>query len=109
MLISVPPPGSLLFNCRDMHSAVRVCGLIALVTLSACSPPTDKKAKSADKPRAVRVALVEDRAMERTLPVSGTLAAFEQAVLSVKVPGRLEKFSVDLGSVVRKGELIARI
>jgi RND family efflux transporter MFP subunit len=35
------------------------------------------------------------------------LAAHEQATLSVKVPGRLETISVDIGSVVRKGDVLA--
>jgi RND family efflux transporter MFP subunit len=43
------------------------------------------------------------------LTVSGTLAAQEEATLSVKVPGRLEKVAVDLGSVVKSGDLIAQV
>lgn len=92
-----------------MRSAVQICALVALATLSACSRSAEKKAGAADKPRTVRVVVAGNRAMESTLLVSGSLAAYEQATLSVKAPGRLERFSVDLGSRVRKGELIARI
>ena len=53
------------------------------------------------------------RAQEERVPhaivVSGTLAAEEQVVLSLKVPCRLSDISVDLGSPVRKGEIIARL
>ena len=63
----------------------------------------------AEKPRPVQVAVAQTRAMERVLPVAGTLVAHEQAVLSAKVPGRIESVAVDLGSVVRKGDRIARI
>ena len=47
--------------------------------------------------------------MERITTATGSLAAQEQATLSVKVPGRLQTLVVDLGSVVKKGDLIARV
>jgi RND family efflux transporter MFP subunit len=45
----------------------------------------------------------------RTIAVTGTLAAEEQVTLSLKVTGRLEQLSVDLGSHVEKGQVIARL
>src|SRR5262249_49535166 len=47
--------------------------------------------------------------MERTVTVAGTLAAEDQATVGAKVPGRVETIAVDLGSVVRKGQLLAQI
>jgi multidrug efflux pump subunit AcrA (membrane-fusion protein) len=47
--------------------------------------------------------------MERSTVALGSLAAFDQATVSVKVPGRLRSISVDLGSVVQQGQLIAQI
>lgn len=47
--------------------------------------------------------------MERIAVVTGTLASLDQAILSVKVPGRMFKINVDLGSKVEKGELIAQL
>jgi RND family efflux transporter MFP subunit len=47
--------------------------------------------------------------MERTITVTGTLAAYDQATISAKVPARLKTISVDLGTVVRKGQLIAQL
>lgn len=47
--------------------------------------------------------------MERTVVVTGSFHAREQSTLSVKVPGRLERIAVDIGSVVRKGDELARI
>lgn len=47
--------------------------------------------------------------MGRSVTVSGTLAAYDQATLSAKVPGRLRSISVDLGSVVRRGQMIAQL
>jgi multidrug resistance efflux pump len=47
--------------------------------------------------------------MERSTVALGSLAAYDQATVSVKVPGRLHSISVDLGSVVQQGQLIAQI
>jgi RND family efflux transporter MFP subunit len=41
--------------------------------------------------------------------ITGTLAAEEQATLSLKVSGRLSEISVDLGSRVTQGQTIARL
>jgi RND family efflux transporter MFP subunit len=47
--------------------------------------------------------------MEETVTVTGTLAAYDQAAVSAKVPGRLKSIAVDLGSVVKQGQIIAQI
>jgi RND family efflux transporter MFP subunit len=47
--------------------------------------------------------------MERVVTATGTLAPWEQSTLSAKVPGRLVRLTVDLGSAVHRGELLAQI
>jgi RND family efflux transporter MFP subunit len=47
--------------------------------------------------------------LARSVTVSGTLAAEEQVTLSFKVTGRVENLNVDLGSTVRKGDVLARL
>ena len=59
--------------------------------------------------RAVTVATAADQVMERTVAVIGSLAAHDEATLSVKVPGRLQTLAVDLGSSVRQGQLVAQV
>ncbi|MGH9839651.1 MAG: efflux RND transporter periplasmic adaptor subunit [Blastocatellia bacterium] len=49
------------------------------------------------------------RRLVRTVTAPGTLAADEQATLSFKVPGRLSEIKIDLGSLVRKGQVIAQL
>jgi membrane fusion protein, multidrug efflux system len=63
----------------------------------------------AREPRQVKVARVSEISMESTVTVTGTLAAYEQATVSAKVPGRVKSIAVDLGSVVRQGQIIAQI
>jgi RND family efflux transporter MFP subunit len=59
--------------------------------------------------RTVRLAPVVARALGESVTVSGTLAAYDRVTVATKVPGRLQTLSVDLGSPVRKGQLVARI
>lgn len=59
--------------------------------------------------RAVQVATAVLRPMPLKISVTGTLAAQENSMLSAKVPGRLEQLRVDIGSTVRKGDLLAQI
>ncbi len=57
----------------------------------------------------VKVATSESRRLNHTVTAPGTLAADEQAALSFKVAGRMDEIKVDLGSQVRKGQVIANL
>ena len=57
----------------------------------------------------MKVIRVDRTPLERTVTVTGTLAAEEQVMLSLKVTGRLDEVLVDLGSPVRRGQPIARL
>jgi RND family efflux transporter MFP subunit len=68
-----------------------------------------KGGEAAGGARQVKVAKVSEMPVGATVQVTGTLAAQDQATVSVKVPGRLRALGVDLGSVVRKGQLITQV
>lgn len=55
------------------------------------------------------MARAESRQLERLVIVTGTLLPMDLTPVSVKVPGRLESIAVDLGSLVREGDLVARL
>ncbi|HYO15261.1 MAG TPA: biotin/lipoyl-binding protein [Thermoanaerobaculia bacterium] len=59
--------------------------------------------------REVRLARAEEGRLARTVAVSGTLAADEQAELGIKVAGRIERIFVEIGDRVRRGQPIARL
>ena len=61
------------------------------------------------EPREVKIARVSEVSMEQTVTVTGTLGAYDQATVSAKAPGRIGSILVDLGSVVRQGQVIAQI
>ena len=60
-------------------------------------------------PRQIKTAKVVEMPVGETVTVNGTLAAYDQTTVSVKVPGRLQTVTVDFGSVVRKGQSIAQL
>ncbi|HXF38127.1 MAG TPA: efflux RND transporter periplasmic adaptor subunit [Blastocatellia bacterium] len=57
----------------------------------------------------MKIAQASEISMEQTVSVTGTLAAFDQATVSAKVPGRMKSIAVDLGSVMKQGQVIAQI
>jgi RND family efflux transporter MFP subunit len=71
------------------------------------APP--RSARDAVTPRLVRVIPAAQDTVTRGTIVTGTLAAEDQVVLSFKVAGRVNEVAVDLGSRVRKGQLIAHL
>ena len=70
-----------------------------------------EKAPATKAPKAIEVRVVPaaEVKMPRTVGVSGTLAADDLVVLSLKVPGRISELKVDLGTRVKKGQLVARL
>jgi len=63
----------------------------------------------AQEPHPVRVVAAAVGPFPRTVIVTGTLAADEEVVAGFKVAGRVSEIAVDLGSPVRKGQLLARL
>ena len=67
------------------------------------------QAENGGSPREVTTAVVVQAALVRSITVTGTLAAEDQVALGFKVPGRLAEVSVDLGSPVKQGQVVARL
>jgi len=63
----------------------------------------------AQEPRPVRVVSAEAARLPRTVIVTGTLAADEEVVAGFKIAGRVSEIAVDLGSPVRRGQVLARL
>ena len=85
-----------------------------LISATACKSdyPASGKAAGADgksPSRQVKTVKVAEMPIGETVTVNGNLAAYDQTTVGMKVPGRLQTISVDLGSVVRKGQVIAQL
>jgi RND family efflux transporter MFP subunit len=85
-------------------AGVAVVGLAAL----GCSGKADSR-RPEDAPRRVQVVKAEKRKIPRTVVAVGTLAAEDRAELGFKVPGRLARWDVDLGSRVGAQSVLAEL
>jgi RND family efflux transporter MFP subunit len=105
---------------RQLHAAqsIRIAlGLLFClwpISFAACKSDYQGAARQ-DRPgenkaaRQVKTARVEETPFGETVTANGTLAAFDQSTASVKVAGRLNSIAVDLGSVVKSGQVIAQL
>ena len=62
-----------------------------------------------DTAQSVAVAPVTTETVERRIDITGTLAPWEEATVSIEVDGRLTEMRVDLGDQVKKGDVLCRI
>src|SRR5215813_11902147 len=70
----------------------------------------EPKNKSAGPPpREVKVTPAVERTVARTVAATGTLAADDQVVLGTKVAGRLAEITVDLGTRVKRGQVVGKL
>lgn len=85
-----------------------------LVSVPGCKSdyPASGRAANADarsQVRQVKTVQVAETPIGETVTVNGTLAAYDQTTVGTKVAGRLQSISVDFGTVVRKGQAIAKL
>ncbi|HVS80285.1 MAG TPA: efflux RND transporter periplasmic adaptor subunit [Pyrinomonadaceae bacterium] len=101
------------FTLFGSRSAIALLVAIAFFSASCKSDyPASGKAASPDsktQPRQVKTAKVIEMPVGETVTVNGTLAAYDHVTVSMKVPGRLQTITVDLGSVVHKGQSVAQL
>src|SRR5438876_9469986 len=103
-------------SSNPVEKRLLIAGLFLALALSisACNdgyPASATQSRSVDakSERQVKTARVAETPFGETVTANGTLAAYDQTTVSVKVPGRLHSISVDLGSVVRRGQMIAQL
>ena len=102
-------------GCFRLHirNTLPVFLFVALAFGAACKSSYQGSAREnqpADKSvRQVKTARVEEMPFGETVTANGTLAAYDQSTASAKVAGRLGSISVDLGSVVRRGQVVAQV
>ena len=100
----------------SLRRPVRVFGCVIFLSLLVIGCKSQypagarqERAGDANTARQVKTARVEETPFGEAVTANGTLAAYDQTTASVKVPGRLRTITVDLGSVVRRGQVIAQV
>jgi RND family efflux transporter MFP subunit len=100
-------------NSRRFPALALLVATLLAVSVVACEkdsrPARAAGSSKAQEPRPVRVVTASVGPLPRTVTVTGTLAADEEVVAGFKVAGRVSEIAVDLGSPVRKGQLLARL
>jgi RND family efflux transporter MFP subunit len=76
---------------------------------TAATSDTSARAKPVDSLRKVTTATAAEVPLEQLIVVTGTLGAEQEIILGMKVAGRISELPVDLGSIVQKGDVIARL
>lgn len=101
---------------RNLSIIRRKVGLPALLWLVAlgltavgCERTETLESPKTKTSHLVRLVPVEQGRLPLTVTVTGTLNADEEVAASFKVSGRISEIAVDLGSQVRKNQVIARL
>jgi len=97
-------------NGRRTRSVV----IVACVVTAACSDarpsePAKAQEQAPSAPRDVNVVTVRAAKLDRTLVLPGELLAFQDVALHSRVQGFVKTISVDRGSKVRRGQVLATI
>jgi RND family efflux transporter MFP subunit len=96
--------------------AAGVCAplLLAALASSGCKDTPSQAAAPAEParqapPRPVRLVPAAEELADQRISATGTLAADEQLVLGTKVAGRVAELPIDLGSLLKRGQVVARL
>ena len=90
-------------------SSIVLAGLL-LSLLASCSK--EKKAVEVTKevgPIRVSTATAKERVVKRTVESVGTLFPLDETIVSAEIDGRVDKVEVDLGDLVKKGQIMVHI
>jgi len=93
---------------KDMVIALSAI-LVYVFAFSSCGKTKAPAAPKTEAPREIRLVAVERGNLPRAVTVTGTLAADEEVIASFKVAGRISEVAVDLGSPIKRSQVIARL
>jgi RND family efflux transporter MFP subunit len=100
-------------NSREFLALALLGAALLAVSVVGCgkdsTPARAGGGAKAPEPHPVRVVAAAVGPFPRTVTVTGTLAADEEVIAGFKVAGRVGEIAVDLGSPVRKGQVLARL
>lgn len=84
--------------------------LLGAFSLQSCSPGAESDKADAPTALTVKVVKPQQHTWPRSLTANGALAAWQEAVISAETgPLRIASIEVDVGSHVRKGQLLASL
>jgi len=95
---------------KSLKTLLPVLLLCFFVTLqTGCRKGGKANDAGSEPPQNVSATEVISEDIERRIDITGTLAPWEEATISVEVDGRIIEVNVDLGDQVKKDDILARI
>ncbi|MDP2688742.1 MAG: efflux RND transporter periplasmic adaptor subunit [Deltaproteobacteria bacterium] len=98
---------------KGFRSALAITAVLAVLSMQGCSGkeapkgaagvPAAKEAKELK----VGIAAVEGRTVERNIEATGTLAGWDEVIVSSEAAGTVKEIKADLGDKVKSGEVLA--
>src|SRR5581483_11725628 len=85
-----------------------ICLLLSLTVLAGCHKPAQRKSTVSTRPRVALVSPAK-RTLERSVGQPSYVYAYEQTSLYPKVSGFIQKWYVDIGDSIKKGQPICDI
>jgi multidrug efflux pump subunit AcrA (membrane-fusion protein) len=101
--------GDFLLNL-SRHSVSRCCfaaGLVAALAASGCSHEQDAEVASVAEPAQVRLTQPQVRTIVRVVGQPSFVESYERTSIYPKLSGFIEKWYVDIGDDVKKGQVLA--
>ncbi|MGE0705931.1 MAG: efflux RND transporter periplasmic adaptor subunit [Vicinamibacterales bacterium] len=93
----------------SLAAIVMISSAVSCNSGSQATPANSELTEAPVEERTVPVVPVMAQSFERTLALPGELVAFQDVALHARVQGFIESIRVDRSSVVRRGDLLARI
>jgi membrane fusion protein, multidrug efflux system len=90
-----------------MKGINKIFALLSIIYAVSCNQDTKVKAANKPKTDSVGVFILQTAALDKTVSLPGELLPNEKVLIFGKVSGYVKKISVDIGSVVRKGQVLA--
>lgn len=102
---------SVRLNSSPVWKPATLALLVASLLVSACKSdyPSSSASAVGGEAKTVQLIPVREQFLDRTVVANGTLAVDQEASMAFKVSGKLASISVDLGSIVRKGGVVAQL
>jgi HlyD family secretion protein len=85
------------------------CGLVSLLTLSGCGHKAENATASVSDPPMVQLIKPEYRKIVRVVGQPSFVEAYERTSIFPKVTGYIDKWNVDIGDKVKKGDVLATL
>lgn len=102
------PAFRLILSLRSIGRRRLLCCLLAALLLPGCAK-SKKTAPSVSEPPTVRIVQPETRTITRVVGQPSFVEAYERTSIYTKVTGYIQKWNVDIGDKVKKGDVLAII